>query len=150
MLKKARLDDGGLDVETALIGPPVFLDVWAVRELSRDINEPLRTRFVTALRRAKGSLLVSSPWLTELQAVQGAARTRATAFLSSLGPHWLLINPIVSDVAVRETNDEVGAYLSFPALNGYVIERSGELLRADRDLHALTDSEFFDLGRALV
>ena len=150
MLLKGRLADGGLDVETGLIGPAVFLDVWAVRELSRDTHAGLRARFARALVATRGSLLASAAWFTELETLHGDARTRAQAFLTSLGAQWLLINPIVSMAAAREARDEIGAYLSQASLNGYVLERSGELLRSDTDPHSLSDAEFFDLGRALA
>jgi hypothetical protein len=150
MLLKGRLADGGLDVETGLIGPGVFLDVWAVRELSRDTCADLRARLATALVATRGSLLASAAWFTELETLQGDARTRAQAFLTSLGAQWLLINPIVSMAAAREARDEIGAYLSQATLNSYVLERSGELLRSDIDPHSLSDAEFFDLGRALA
>jgi hypothetical protein len=150
MLRKGRLADGGLDVETGLVGPAVFLDVWAVRELSRDTRADLRARFSTALVATRGSLLASAAWFTELETLQGDARTRAQAFLTSLGAQWLLINPIVSMAAAREGRNEIGAYLSQSSLNSYVLERSGELLRSDTDPHSLSDAEFFDLGRALA
>jgi hypothetical protein len=150
MLRKQRLDDGGIDVETLLIGPAVFLDVWAVRDLSREASSEIRDRFARALKARSGSLLVSSAWVTELETIKGDARTRAQALLTSLGEHWLLISPIVSSAAAREARDELGAYLSLASLNGYVLERSGELLRAEIDPHALTDAEFFDLGRVLA
>ena len=150
MLTKRRLDDGGMDVETGLFGPAVFLDVWAVRDLSRVALTDLRNRFATALAAARGSLLVSTAWITELETLQGGARTRAQALFSSLGAQWLLINPIVSVAAAREVRDEFGAYLSHSSLNGYVLERSGELLRSDIDPHSLSDDEFFDLGRTLA
>lgn len=150
MLSKRRLDDGGMDVETGLIGPGVFLDVWAVRELSRATRADLRNRFAVALVATRGSLLVSSAWFTELETLQGDARTRAQVFFTSLRAQWLLINPIVSVAAAREAGDELGAYLSNASLNGYVLERSGELLRSDIDPHSLPDAEFFDLGRALA
>jgi hypothetical protein len=150
MLRKRRLDDGGIDVETLLIGPAVFLDVWAVRDLSRDASSELRDRFARAIKARSGSLLVSSAWVTELDTIKGDARARAQALFTSLGEHWLLINPIVSSAAAREARDELGAYLSLDSLNGYVLERSGELLRAETDPHAPTDAEFFDLGRILV
>jgi hypothetical protein len=147
MLLKGRLADGGLDVETGLIGPAVFLDVWAVREMSRDTRAELRTRFAAALVAMRGSLLASAAWFTELKNLQGDTRTRAQAFLKSLGAQWLLINPIVSMAAAREARDEIGAYLSQASLNGYVLERSGELLRSEIDPHSLSDADFFDLGR---
>ena len=151
MPRKQRLDDGGIDVETLLIGPAVFLDLWAVRALlSRQRRLELRNRFARALKARSGSLLVSSAWVTELDTIKGDARTRAQALFTSLGEHWLLISPIVSSAAAREARDELGAYLSLASLNGYVLERSGELLRAEIDPHALTDADFFDLGRVLV
>lgn len=150
MLTKRRLDDGGMDVETGLFGPAVFLDVWAVRDLSRVALTDLRNRFATALAAARGSLLVSTAWITELETLQGGARRRAQALFTSLGAQWLLINPIVSVAAAREARDEFGAYLSHSSLNGYVLERSGELLRSDIDPHSLSDAEFFDLGRTLA
>jgi hypothetical protein len=150
MLVKWRLADGGLDIETGLIGPAVFLDVWAVRELSRATRGDLRNRFAAALVATRGSLLVSSAWFTELETLQGDARTRAQAFFTSLRAQWLLINPVVSVAAARESRDELGAYLSHVSLNGYALERSGELLRNDIDPHTLSDAEFFDLGRALA
>ena len=74
MLRKQRLDDGGIDVETLLIGPAVFLDVWAVRDLSREASFDLRDRFARALKARSGSLLVSSAWVTELDTIKGDAR----------------------------------------------------------------------------
>ena len=150
MLTKRRLEDGGMDVETGLFGPAVFLDVWAVRDLSRAAMTDLRNRFATALAMAGGSLLVSTAWITELDGLQGDARSRAQALFTSLGAHWLLINPVVSAVAAREARNELGAYLSRDSLNGYVLERSGELLRSNTDPHTVSDAEFFDLGRTLV
>ena len=79
MLRKSRLDDGGIDVETRLIGPAVFLDLWAVRDFSRDTSSELRDRFARALKARSGSLLVSSAWVTELDTIKGDARTRAQA-----------------------------------------------------------------------
>lgn len=150
MLRKRRLDDGGVDAETRLNGPAVFLDVWAVRDFSRETSSELRDRFTRALKARSGSLLVSSAWVTELDTIKGDARTRAQAFFTSLGEHWLLINPVVSSVVAREARDELGAYLSLASLEAYVIERCGELLRAGTDPHELTDVEFFDLGRTFV
>ena len=147
MLRKQRRADGGFDVETLLLGPAVFLDVWALRELSSRTSSELRRRFASALRKKNGSLLVSSAWFTELDTLKGDARLRAQSFLSSLGEHWLLINPVVSLVAAREARDEIGAYLSGASLYAYVEERSGELLRAGLDPRALADGDFFDLGR---
>jgi hypothetical protein len=121
-----------------------------VRELSRDSSLELRNGFTSALKARDGSLLVSSAWFTELDTIRGDARTRAQAFLTSLGEHWLLISPIVSSVAAREARNELGAYLSITSLEAYVKERCGELLRAETAPHTLTDAEFFDLGRALV
>jgi hypothetical protein len=150
MLAKHRLADGGLDVEAGLFGPAVFLDVWAVRDLSGDAFIELRNRFAAALKGARGSLLVSTAWITELETLQDGARRRAQALFTSLGAHWLLINPVVSAVAAREALDELGSYLSTAALEGYVLERTGELLRGDADVHQLSDAEFFDLGRPLA
>ena len=79
MLRKSRLDDGGIDVETRLIGPAVFLDLWAVRDFSRERSSELRDRFAPALKARSGSLLVSSAWVTELDTIKGDARTRAQA-----------------------------------------------------------------------
>jgi hypothetical protein len=93
MLTKRRLADGGMDVETGLFGPAVFLDVWAVRDLSGDSMTDLRNRFATALAAANGSLLVSKAWITELEPLQEDARTRAQALFTSIGAQWLLINP---------------------------------------------------------
>jgi hypothetical protein len=138
-----------MDVETGLFGPAVFLDVWAVRDLSGAALADLRNRFATALSTARGSLLVSAAWITELETLQGDARARAQALFKSLGAQWLLINPIVSLVAAREARDELGAYLSQASLKGYVLERAGELLRSDTDPHDVPDAEFFDLGRTL-
>lgn len=149
-VRKLRLDDGGLEAEAVLRGPALFLDIWAVRELSSDRNAELRARLVAAIRAQGCSLLTSSAWFTELDTVRGDARTRAAAFFSALGSNWLPINPVVSVVAGRESRDELGAYLSTEALKGFVIERCGELLRADIDPHNLTDDEFFDLGRPLA
>lgn len=149
-IRKLRLDDGGLEAEAALRGPALFLDIWAVRELSHDRSGDLRARLVAAIRARGSSLLTSSAWFTELDTVRGDARDRAAAFFSALGANWLPINPVVSVVAEREVRDELGAYLSVDALNGFVIERCGELLRSDTDPHRLTDDEFFDLGRALT
>ncbi|MCC6163679.1 MAG: hypothetical protein IT182_10055 [Acidobacteria bacterium] len=146
-IKKVRKEDGGLEAEAALFGPALFLDIWAVRELSNDRNAELRARLVAAIRAQGSSLLTSSAWFTELDTVRGDARTRAAAFFSALGSNWLPINPVVSVVAGRESRDELGAYLSMEALEGFVMERCGELLRADIDPHNLTDDEFFDLGR---
>jgi hypothetical protein len=150
MLAKRRLDDGGMDIETTLYGPAVFLDVWAVRDLSRDVLTALRKRFIAALKAARGSLLVSTPWITELETLQGPARVRAESFFTSLGAHWLLINPIVSAAVARAALNELGAYLSAASLHGFIVERTGELLRGDVDPHRLSDAEFFDLGRTLV
>lgn len=150
MLTKRRLEDGGMDVETGLFGLAVFLDVWAVRHLGGVALKELRGRFAKALAAARGSLLVSTAWITELETLQGEARTRAQALFTSLGAHWLLINPIVSAVAAREARDELGAYLSHASLNAYVLERSGELLRSNTDPHTLSDIEFFDLGRSFA
>lgn len=149
-LRKDRLPDGGLEAEAALFGPGVFLDIWAVRELSHDQNGELRASLVAAIRAQGGSLLTSSAWFTELDTVRGDARDRAAAFLSAVGANWLPINPVVSVVASREARDELGAYLSREALNGFVTDRCGELLRADTDPHRISDDEFFDLGRALA
>ena len=150
MLRKGRKEDGGMDVETALLGPAVFLDVWAVRDLSGEALIDLRNRFAIALTATDASLLVSSAWFTELETLQGDARTRAQALFTSLGENWLLINPIVSAVAAREARNELGAYLSYPSLDAYVRDRCGELLRADTNPHDLSDAEFFDLGRTLA
>lgn len=149
MLTKRRLEDGGMDVETGLFGPAVLLDVWAVRDLAGVALTDLRDRFAKALSAARGSLLVSTAWSTELETLQGDARTRAQALFTSLGAHWLLINPIVSAVAAREARDELGAYLSDASLRAYVLERTGELLRSDTNPHSLSDIEFFDLARTL-
>jgi hypothetical protein len=149
VLTKQQSADGGMTVETGLAGPAVFLDVWAVRELSRTSQAALSARFVAALRSARGSLLVSSALVTELETLKGDSRARAQALFSAIGSQWLLINPIISVASAREARDEVGAYLSNTALNGYVIERSGELLRAGADPHSPSDAEFFDLGRTL-
>ncbi len=149
-VKKTRNDDGGVEVEVALLGPALFLDICAVRELSHDRNADLRTRLVTALRAHVGSLLTSSAWFTELDTVRGDARRRVAALLSGLGANWLPINPVVSVVAEREERDALGAFLSLDALSGFVKDRCGELLRADADPHGMTDDEFFDLARALA
>jgi hypothetical protein len=149
-IKKVRKEDGGLEAEAALVGPALFLDIWAVREICRNQSEELRARLVAAVRNHGGSLLTSSAWFTELDTVRGDSRTRAAAFLAALGSNWLPINPVVAVVAEREVRDELGSYLSLEALNGFVVERCGEVLRADTDPHSLTDDEFFDLGRALA
>lgn len=149
-VRKIWLDDGGLEAEAALLGPALFLDICAVRELSHDRSADLRARLVAALRARAGSLLTSSAWFTELDTVRGDARRRVAAFLSAFGANWLPINPVVSVVAEREMGDEIGAFLSLAALSGFVEQRCGELLRADTDPHSLTDDEFFDLGRALA
>jgi hypothetical protein len=149
MLTKDRLDDGGIEAEAGLRGPAVFLDLWAVRNLTGAGFTELRNRFVKALVAADGSLLVSSVWVTELQTIQGDARLRVRALFSSLGAHWLLINPIVSAVAAREARNELGAYLSDVSLRAYVYERTGELQRSGVDPHNVSDTEFFDLGRIL-
>jgi hypothetical protein len=109
-----RWRDRGRD---GLIGPPVFLDLWAVRHLTHTDSADLRSRFVKALIAAGGSLLVSSVWGTELQTILGDARTRVQALFSSLGAHWLLINPIVSAVVEREARYDLGAYLSEASLS---------------------------------
>jgi len=57
----------------------VFLDLWAVRDFSRDTSSELRDRFARALKARSGSLLVSSAWVTELDTIKGDARTRAQA-----------------------------------------------------------------------
>jgi hypothetical protein len=84
----------------------VFLDVWAVRDLSGDTLTDLRKRFAAALIATDASLLVSSAWFTESETIQGDSRTRAQALFTSLGEHWLLIKPIVSASprASREMN----------------------------------------------
>jgi hypothetical protein len=150
LLSKTRLADGGMEATNGLFGPGVFLDVWAIRQLSSDAASDLRRRFSTALLARNGSLLVSSVWVAELDTIRGDARTRAQAFFSAVGANWLLLNPVISIVAMRQATDALGASLSQPALNGYVIERCGELLRAGTDPHTISDSAFFDLGRVLA
>lgn len=81
MLRKGRLYDGDIDVETRLIGPAVFLDVWAVRDLSRDTSSELRDRFGRALKTRSGSLLVSSAWVTELDTIKGGCTITRTGIV---------------------------------------------------------------------
>jgi hypothetical protein len=149
MLAKHVNDDGGPDLEMGLVGRAVFLDIWAVRELSRARHAELQNRFTTALLAVRGSLLVSSIWVTELDTLKGDARTRAMDFLSSLGAQWLLINPVVSAVLARQARNELGAYLSHEGALGYLKDRCGELLRATRNPLTVSDTEFFDLSRLL-
>jgi hypothetical protein len=47
VLTKYRREDGGLDAEAALVGPAVFLDIWAVRDLCGSDLTDLRSRFST-------------------------------------------------------------------------------------------------------
>jgi hypothetical protein len=150
VLQKERLEDGGLGCEMMLRGPGLFLDVWAVRDLSHDNAAHARSRLSTALQSKNGSLLVSSAWVTELHTIHGDARTRARNLLTAFGSNWLPFNPIVSAVEAAEARDDRDAYLSNSFLEGFVRERTGELLRGGTDPHTLADAEFFDLGLTLA
>ena len=150
MLTKRLLPDGGIDVEAKLAGPAVFLDLWAVRDLSGEATADLRARLAAALAATNGSLLVSTAWVAELGTIRGNARARAQNLLSSVGARWLPIDPVVSAVATREARDTVSAALSLRSVYGFVEERCGELLREYENPHSLSDAEFFDLGRTLV
>jgi hypothetical protein len=85
VLTKQQSADGGMTVETGLVGPAVFLDAWVVRELSRTSQATLSARFVAALRSARGSLLVSSALVTELETLKGDSRARASW---RMRPNW--------------------------------------------------------------
>ena len=150
MLLKGRLADGGLDVETALIGPAVFLDVWPVREMSRDTRAELRTRFAAALVAMRGSLLASAACFTELETLTGRCTSTRAGVPEVAGGPVAAYQSYSRAEAAREARDEIGAYLSEASLNGYVLERSGELLRSEIDPHSLSEADFFDLGRPLA
>lgn len=78
--------DHSIGVSQTFDSPSVYLDHWAIRLLSDDLA--LQERFVSALRHAGGTLLLSHLTFAEFAAVEDSATCdRGEAFLSKVLPN---------------------------------------------------------------
>jgi hypothetical protein len=78
--------DGRPQVRQELVHPAVYLDTWALRLFAED-DPQLGARFRDALRRARGTLVLSSLSLAEFTFDVGAHAWAVGAFIDTLYPH---------------------------------------------------------------
>ena len=73
--------------------PTIYLDHWAMREMSS--RPTLRDRFLAAFE-TRGTLLFSSVHIAELAKNTGRSTDAIRSFLDAVGPHWMvtLADPI--------------------------------------------------------
>jgi hypothetical protein len=93
-------DGTELVVRQRMTQPAVYFDHWALRLFSEDAA--LRTRFVNAMRRRRGCLLVS--WLNCVEFAKVSTRQAelAEGLLEALLPNLFFIEAIAFDVIARE------------------------------------------------
>ncbi len=88
--------------------PTVYLDHWAIRLFSDD--KALHDRFVTALQRKRGTLLISTFSMAELGGASDPQHAiDAEAFLERCLPHLFLTDFRMDEVLSRERNEASNA-----------------------------------------
>jgi hypothetical protein len=98
------INTDGIPVVTHRDRPPtVYLDHWALRELSE--QQSLGDRFIGALQDCGGTLALSWANLVEFGRVEGAQRVKAEDFLDRVLPNLFFIE--VDPFAVIEKEDEL-------------------------------------------
>jgi hypothetical protein len=91
-----RLSNG--DVQLSLRPPLVYLDHWAVREISKS---PARRDHFLETFRDRGTLMFSVLNIVEMGHNSGDSYTQIRALLDGVGPFWLLSDPDPATVQRR-------------------------------------------------
>lgn len=93
-------DRGELVAQQQMRSPSVYLDHWALRQLSK--NESLGTRLTAALRERGGTLAISWANIAEFPRLDAEAARLAEKFIESNIPHLFFLDFNVFDVIERE------------------------------------------------
>jgi hypothetical protein len=92
-----RLANG--DVEISIRPPLVYLDHWAIREIS---SAPARREHFLETFRTRGTLMFSVPNMLEMAQNSGVSYTHIRDLLDSVEPYWILSDPDPQTVQDRE------------------------------------------------
>jgi hypothetical protein len=141
MIEIKAQHNGKLDLFISMVGPAVFLDNFAIKELAKG-NALRRRRFIAAINRG-AELLFSVANAGELTGFQGGSFLEVRAFLEEIGPRWFPVELNPHDVVTRELSgkrpDE--SCFSDRFMRDYMGYRTG-----GKPLKQNVSTEFFRLG----
>lgn len=143
-----RLPNG--NIEASVRPPLVYLDHWAIREIS---SAPARRDHFLETFRTRGTLMFSVLNILEMARNTGDSYTRIREMLDAVEPYWLLSDPDPRTVQDREMRGLVAPVSFFVPLSifasVYKTLPQGTL-RLGAALDTLQDTEFRERARAIL
>jgi hypothetical protein len=106
--------EGGIMLNQHLVSPTVYLDHWALREISE--SDSMARRFSEALESRQGTWVLS--WLNVIESSKVSDETQrahADALLDTLFPHLFWLDPDFFTVGKREKRGRDDGYPTSPA-----------------------------------
>ncbi len=144
----ARLPNGNLEVS---VRPPlVYLDHWAIREISSDPT--LRAHFLETFR-SRGTLMFSLMNVLEMARNSGESYVMMRDLLDAVEPYWLLSDPDAGTAHAKELRGLLPPETFLVPLNvfGVIYKSLPEgTLRLGSALETLQDEEFRERARGLL
>jgi hypothetical protein len=143
-----RLPNGGLEI--AVRAPLIYLDHWAIREIS---SAPARRDHFLETFRTRGTLMFSVVNILEMARNSGDSYVRIRDLLDAVEPYWLLSDPDPKTVQDRENRGLLPpeSFLVPLSLFGEVFKNLPEgTLRLGSALDALHDGEFRERAGTLL
>jgi hypothetical protein len=143
-----RLANG--DLEVSVRPPLVYLDHWAIREISS--APTLRNHFLETFR-TRGTLMFSVVNVLEMAKNSGDSYTRIRELLDAVEPCWLLSDPDPKTVQNRENRGLLPpeSFLVPLEIFGIVFKNLPEgTLRLGTALEALQDDAFRERARVVL
>lgn len=102
MIAISSTADAPVRFDLRVSGVAAYLDNFAIIEFAKLYQAIRRERFVKALIKANGSLLISVTNCVELAALQGGSAAAVRSFLNELGVHWVPVELNPYKVMARE------------------------------------------------
>jgi hypothetical protein len=149
MIRVKSTESVPLLFDVAVQGPAIYLDNFALIELSKDRPINRRGRFLAALEACRGSLLFSGTNAVEGSLSMGISSSRLRAFLNQFGPRWAFIESNPFKVMEREANGaDHTPCLSIDRMHAFFQDRKSEVATTG-GLIDLSATAFFQLGAVL-
>jgi len=138
--------DAPLRFDLRVAGVAAYLDNFAILEFAKPYQAIRRERFVKALVKANGSLLISVTNCVELAALQGRSAASVRSFLNELGVHWVPVELDPRKVMAREAQGRTeNACLAVDLMHAFFQDRTAELF-APKTIVDLSPESFCQLG----